>query len=255
MFKRILGSRLWIGSPAALKYRGILMKANPDLHPTLAHRLQRVLPPASFILDLGAGEGALSARLTDMGYRVLAVDQNIEQFRAVGAQFVQLNFNDSVSMAVFATEHEERFDAVVGMEVIEHVENPWDYIRLLKRLVKPAGLIAITTPNVESWASRWNYLLTGRLAHFEDADYIGSGHINPVSGWELRIIAEALGLEDIQVRDVCPLPWLWLTRNLKLMLGSFLLAPFRVLLQGPIAGDITLCLARKPGAQGLPGRA
>ncbi|MBW7924901.1 MAG: methyltransferase domain-containing protein, partial [Burkholderiaceae bacterium] len=149
------------------------------------------------------------------------------------------------------SQHEGQFDAVIGMEVIEHVENPWEYLRLLKRMAKSGGLIVVTTPNVESWASRWNYLLTGRLTHFEDGDYIGSGHINPISSWEFRLSAEALGLVNIRTYETCRLPLIWITRNLRLMIGSFILAPIRFALTGRISGDITLCVARKP-ADGAP---
>jgi SAM-dependent methyltransferase len=132
------------------------------------------------------------------------------------------------------------------MEVIEHVENPWEYVRLLNSLAKPGGLLVITTPNVDSWASRWNFLVTGRPYHFEGGDETLSGHINPVAAWELRLITERLNLADVQFFQLCRLPAIWITRNLRLMGGSILLAPFRWLLSGPTAGDITLCLARKP---------
>ena len=246
MFKRIFGSLIWLGSPESMKYKGIVMKANPNLHPELAERLRVVLRRGSSVLDLGAGQGAFSMRLKDSGYEVLAVDQDAANFHATGIPFVQLNFNDSASVAKFASENEGRFDAVIGMEVIEHVENPWDYVRLLKCLAKPAGLIVVTTPNVESWVSRWNYLFSGRLSHFEDEDYTGSGHINPVSPWELRLIAESLNLTNVQVFEACRLPVFWVTRNLRLMVGSFVLAPIRLLMAGRVGGDITVCIACKP---------
>ena len=248
MFKRILGSLVWLGSPESKTYEGILMKANPDLHPELAARLRVALSPGANVLDLGAGEGALSMRLKDLGYEVLAVDRDATNFRAVEIPFVQLNFNDAALVAHFAIENERRFDAVIGMEVIEHVENPWDYLRLLKRLVKPGGLVVVTTPNVESWASRWNYLITGRLSHFEDEDYTGSGHINPISPWELQMIVETLELTDIQVFELCRLPVLWVTRNIRMMIGSLVITLIRPLLSGRIAGDITVCMARMPDA-------
>lgn len=251
MFKRILGSFIWLGSPESKTYKGILMKANPDLHPELADRLETVLPPGSKVLDLGAGQGALSLRLKDLGYEVLAVDQDATNFRADEIPFVQLNFNEGTSVANFAAENEGRFDAVIGMEVIEHVENPWDYLRLLKRLAKEGGLIVVTTPNVDSWVSRWSHLISGRLSHFEDQDYVGSGHINPVSPWELTLIAESIGLVDVKISQVCHLPFFWITKNYRFMIGSFVISPIRFLMSGHTSGDITVCMARKPSFPSL----
>lgn len=251
MFVRLFGSFVWIGSPVAKDYKGLVMKANPDLHPELSAQVRSVLPPGASILDFGAGQGALSMRLQDEGYSVFAADKDIENFRASSVPFVQIDFNDSASVERFVVENTDRFDAVIGMEVIEHVENPWEYIRLLRTLVKPGGHIFVTTPNVESWVSRWNFLMRGRLAHFEDGDYIASGHINPVSSWELSLILRELGFIDVQTRDICSLPLIWITRNLRLMLGSLLLAPLRWALSGRTEGDITLCFARRPeSAQG-----
>src|SRR4029453_14716321 len=44
-------------------------------------------------------------------------------------------------------------DLVVSLETIEHVENPWAFMRGLARIVKPGAWLAPTTPNQLSWLS------------------------------------------------------------------------------------------------------
>lgn len=245
MFKRPFGDLIWIGSPTAMSYKGILMKANPDLHAELAEYISGVIPLGSKVLDMGAGQGAFSMRLNDLGYQVLAVDQNATCFLPKDIPFVQLDFNDSAAVQEFANDHASQFDVVIGMEVIEHVESPWDYIRLLSKLATSDGHIIITTPNADSWVCRWTHLLTGRMYHFEDGDYRTSGHINPVPSWELSIISERLGLHIREMRQLCRLPLIWLTRNINIMIGSIVMALITFLIKGPTKGDIILYHAVK----------
>jgi len=40
-----------------------------------------------------------------------------------------------------------RFDTIIAAEFIEHVENPYDFLRSLKPYLKPHGKVIISTPN------------------------------------------------------------------------------------------------------------
>ena len=149
-----------IGTKKNAYYKGILVKADASLHDDVATILQNKISKGK-ILDLGAGEGALSQRLTDLGYEVLSADMNKEDFKASNT-FHQINFNNQNEINKFAADNSNVFDAVLGVEVIEHVENPWEYVRLLKSMLKTDGFIIITTPNISSWLSRLNFLFKGQ---------------------------------------------------------------------------------------------
>jgi SAM-dependent methyltransferase len=248
MFKPLLANLLWVGSPSADRYRDILMKAHPGLHGELSELLTTRIPLGARVLDLGAGHGAFSRRLTDLGFSVLAVDQDEASFQATEVEFRRVDFNDPAAVAEFTQAQQGQFDAVIGMEVIEHVENPWEYVRLLTRLAKPGGLVVVTTPNVQSWVAQWNQLVSSRPYHFELGDETSSGHINPVPSWELLLIARRTGLTDGTIVGLCRLPWFWVTRNVKLMLGGVLMLPFMIVGRHMIAHDIVALIARKPAS-------
>lgn len=63
------------------------------------------------------------------------------------------------------------FDVIVSSEVIEHLENPRAMYRDLFRLLKPGGLLIVTTPNQESIRSLSALLLAGHFAYFSDNCY------------------------------------------------------------------------------------
>lgn len=187
-----------IQTKPVMYYKGIRIKADTGLHEQLEEIVLRNLDKNKKILDFGCGEGALSQRLKDDGYQIYSVDINAEDFKA-DTQFEALDFNNAAMVSEFYRKHHEEFDLVMGIEVIEHVENPWDYMRNLKSLVKPGGLILVSTPNITSYYSRIRFLFYGRFHQFDDVDRV-YGHINPISLDEIEWIGKKLELETVDIR-------------------------------------------------------
>ncbi len=216
----------WITTKPVQYYKDLRVMADTGLHDQLATIVDSILPKRSRILDFGAGEGALSQRLDDMGYQVYSVDVDQEKFKA-RTEFRKVNFNNPDDLSSFIREHWESFDLVLGIEVIEHLENPWKFIRDLRNLVKKGGWVLISTPNIASWFSRVKFFFLGRFHQFEDGDR-HYGHINPISEDELKLICETSGLLIEKMIPGGWLPRLWLNRsptvfllNLFGFLGSF----------------------------------
>lgn len=188
-------SVIQIGTNPVGSYDGILMRANPALHEEALRILTRHSASGARVIDIGSGQGAFAARLRDNGYSVISVDKNPSDFRASGVDFVAVDFDSSEQIEAFGRDHREGYDVAVGMEVIEQVENPWEYCRFLFSLVRPGGVVLLTTPNAESIQSRMDFLFSGTFVHFGKEDYVQSGHINPLTFQDLHIIADAVGAE------------------------------------------------------------
>lgn len=226
-------------------YKGILEKADPGLHAQVMTILNESVCRNSVILDMGAGEGAMSQRLYDAGYKVMALDMDKYSFKAVGPEFRQMNFNDLDQVNQFAEKFEEYYDVVLGIEIIEHIENPWSYIRLLKRMVKKGGKIIITTPNTTSWLSRINFLFTGEFWSFNNITADEYGHISPITPWELELIFKREELKNIKLYNGGHLPCLWITSN-HLVIISEMLAPFlRPFMKGISCGWCVIAVGEK----------
>jgi 2-polyprenyl-3-methyl-5-hydroxy-6-metoxy-1,4-benzoquinol methylase len=239
-----LGKRILIGNKSLQYYKNLLIRADLGLHEQAAKKIQEILKPNCKILDLGAGEGAMSKRLIDMNYEVVSIDVNKEEFNCKEATFYQVDFNSSEALEKLTVKFENQFDLVLGMEVIEHVENPWQYIRLLKKMLKDKGYLLITTPNITSWLSRIIFLFTGKFHQFSDID-LDYGHIAPISEWELRVILKKENFKKIKIYPAGTLPAVWLQKSKKYLFYNFTALIFRLFMKGIKDGWCIMCLAQK----------
>jgi SAM-dependent methyltransferase len=100
------------------------------------------------------------------------------------------------------------FDAVLSLEGIEHVFNPSLLFDELSRVLKPGGMLIITTPNLQNLATRWQHLCCGYPFQFDPFDKIplkhteigDKGHISPVFYTQLRYYAENHDMEVLAPR-------------------------------------------------------
>lgn len=235
--------KIYIGSKKHEYYKDLLMMVDLGMHEKIAETLVKEIKPGANILDLGSGQGALSQRLVDLGYNVISVDKDENNFKCRGAQFVKVNFDKLQEVESFVTKYENYFDAVIGIEVIEHVENQWEYIRTLYKMCKPGGCVIISTPNVTSWLSRLNFVLNGKFHQFGDAD-LEYGHISPLTSWEFELILKRTGFKNIKLTGIGTLPPIYIT-SIKTALASFLMLPLRLIMKGQIDGWCIMAVGRK----------
>jgi len=174
-------------------YKGLRMYAIAGLHEFVAQKVVQTLKPSSTLLDLAAGSGAMSLRLHDLGFQVTATDIVPDNFRLHDRMpFVSANLNKD-----FSREISPRYDAVMAVEIIEHIENPRHFLRECYALLKPGGVLALSTPNLDSPVSKAMYARFGTFQAFTDADYKNSGHITPVGPWYLSHCVRETGFETL----------------------------------------------------------
>jgi 2-polyprenyl-3-methyl-5-hydroxy-6-metoxy-1,4-benzoquinol methylase len=141
------------------------------------------LPCGSIILDVGGGAGHFAKTLSNYFDYVHLIDfaPTIQSKRII---CTSANLNNSLPYS------DNSFDAVVCLEVIEHLENPRHFVREIARILKGNGRCLITTPNQISLYSRLYLLLRGQFQQFQDSTY--PAHITALLPIDLlRISAEA----------------------------------------------------------------
>ncbi len=100
---------------------------------------------AASVLEAGCGLGYFTYALKRGGYNVLGIDVSQEAITKATRAYGDLY--KTVSVESFARSSEKAFDAVVMVEVIEHLENPVAAIEDALRLLSPGGCLVLTTPN------------------------------------------------------------------------------------------------------------
>ena len=101
------------------------------------------------ILDIGCGGGLLAEPMARLGADVVGADaaeRNIPVAQ-VHAQQSGLDIDYRHTTAEAMAEAGEKFDAVLNMEVVEHVASPIDYLTACHDLLKPGGLHICSTIN------------------------------------------------------------------------------------------------------------
>ena len=204
-------------------YRGLPIFAAPGLHETAADLLAGVIAPAARVLELGAGSGAMSLRLADRGFRVVASDLFAESFKPDAIAFRTTDLNTA-----FAAQWPDGFDAVMALEIAEHLENPRHLLRQVRALLPIGGHLVLSTPNIANPVSQALFLRSGQFQWFRDADYREQGHITPISPWMLEQALRETGFA-IRSEHAVSNPF---RRVRKLGLGVRLLAPCCALFSG-----------------------
>jgi 2-polyprenyl-3-methyl-5-hydroxy-6-metoxy-1,4-benzoquinol methylase len=83
-------------------------------------------------------------------------------------------------------------DVVAAVETIEHLENPWAFMRRLAAVARPGGWVVVTTPNQLSGLSLLTLATRRRFSAFQDAHY--PAHRTALLESDLKRAAEAAGL-------------------------------------------------------------
>jgi len=197
-------------------YDNQLIKADTGLHGQIFDIIQNRFHDRDInILDIACGDGALSSRLSDHGYlNINAVDiESKLPIMEKGIKFSKLDLNNQNEFEEFAHSNKEKYELILGIETIEHLENPWNYLRSLKIMLKKSGIILISTPNISSIYSKISFLTKNIFFQFGEDD-LSYWHINPISSFEMVTIINHLNLKLIEKTTGGTYPILWLKRNI-----------------------------------------
>lgn len=145
------------------------------------------------ILDIPAGNGLLSEKLSQFGFQVTSVDINEEK-----PYFVKVNLEEKLPFP------NESFDYTICLEGLEHVISPTQTIIEIIRVTKTGGSVIISLPNIQNIFSRLCFLFSGELYQFKAKNFrilkqeeplCDRLHISPLTYYQLLYLFKQHGCE------------------------------------------------------------
>jgi 2-polyprenyl-6-hydroxyphenyl methylase/3-demethylubiquinone-9 3-methyltransferase len=180
-------------------------QADPPHQPLYLDLVIRYLTQAGarHVLDAGCGDGNFAASLHEAGFTMYGIDSSPGGIAKAQSRYPSIRFaNGSIYEEMPAV------DAIICIEVIEHLYSPVQFVRRARAAIKPGGLFIVTTPY-------WGYLknvllaLTNRIDRAVNPLWEG-GHIKHFSYRTLRMLLEQNGFDFVAFHGVGrPIPYCW----------------------------------------------
>jgi len=222
------------------KYKGLLQWTGvKGLHNEVIKYIRKYNEAESRILDLGAGNGAFSLFLKDQGYSIEAVEIEKERFKPTDIFCFNIDINQNIYEQI-----NKRFDTIVSIEVLEHIENQRHFLRQCNKLLENKGKLIITTPNIESIPGRLRFFINGNFRHFDaDPKFNEPTHINPIQSFMFNKAIAETGF-NILTHNTFPSDTFVNSKIVTFLLSS-LLARF---LKGYVYGEVHIFVLEKISA-------
>jgi len=104
-------------------------------------------PPGRTLLDVGCNNGVFLHYAEKLGYEVTGMDFNPHSLEA-GRQAFGLKRLHCCTLGEFMEKFPgEKFDVITVFEVLEHLDEPNEFIENVKGLLNPGGYIVVSLPN------------------------------------------------------------------------------------------------------------
>jgi SAM-dependent methyltransferase len=149
------------------------------------------------VLELGAGHGAITAEYAG-GREVVACDRSDGCIAALSRRFGDASNVTVVQQDLREIEDSpQRFDSVVMLNVLEHIEDDVGLLSDLRSVLEPHGRIVIYVPALNALYGKPDRML---------------GHYRRYSKWRFRAIAAQAGLQIVTLRyvNMLAIPGWWI---------------------------------------------
>jgi 2-polyprenyl-3-methyl-5-hydroxy-6-metoxy-1,4-benzoquinol methylase len=179
------------------------------------------------LLDIGCGEGAMSAAIRrDRGVReiwgVEIVEDVAEKARKNPAidRFLAGNIEELVHDLP-----ESYFDCIVAGDVLEHLVDPWATLAELRKRLKPGGRIISSIPNIRNFSFLAQLVFGGRF-RYKESGVMDRTHLRFFARKDMVDLFAGAGFEGVRVSPARKKGAL--KQALRVLLGDFITKVFLI---------------------------
>jgi hypothetical protein len=106
------------------------------------------------------------------------VDLSLDTFKLDSERY-ELDFNADFSGLLTG----KKYDAIVALEVIEHLENPLHFLRQLKLIAGPETIIFVSFPNIKMYPALVMFFKGATFGNWSPSLYWETGHQTIIPDW------------------------------------------------------------------------
>lgn len=148
------------------------------------------------VFDLGCGNGALARHLKELGIETIGCDPSETGIEFARAADPEIRLEKGTCYEDLASRFGQ-FDAVVSLEVVEHVYSPAEYAKCVNRLLNPNGIAILSTP-YHSYVKNLVLAATGKM----DAHFTALWEHGHIKFWSPRTLSILMAKNALEVEEV-----------------------------------------------------
>lgn len=163
--------------------------------------LARVDRDATNILEFGCGEGALGAAIKQrQPARVVGIELDPE-----AAAVARTRLDDVIGgdVRTLIERLADKFDFIIGGDIVEHLDDPWEFLRTLRKVARADTKLLLSLPNIANF-SIVSDLLVGRF----DYVYLGilcAGHLRFFTRRTIEDLLMMSGWSEVKIESQPPI--------------------------------------------------
>jgi len=177
------------------------------LYLTKVLKALRADPSVVTVLDAGCGDGNFGESLANEGYDVFGIDMSEAGIRRAQQRGVGTFALGSVYEPFGASFAMDHFDAVLAVEVVEHLYSPRIFAKNAFDALRPGGRVIVTTPYWGYWKNL-ALAVSGQIDRLHTALWDG-GHIKHWSKKTVTVLLEEQGFDVVAFTGAGRAPYLW----------------------------------------------
>lgn len=207
-------------------YKNMIENADTNVFEQVINVINTMYPTDALrILCISCGNEVFSLRLRDSRYALNIADEIIDVSNdnpndKMPFKYYQIDLNDKEQLNGLIDIYKDYFDIIIGIETLEHVENPKLYLSAISQMLYDGGHILLTVPTITNPVGRKLFYKHGEIIQFTDKE-IQTGHISVIIPHVIEKIISDVKLQIVAEYPIGLYPKFWIRPNIKSLYHSY----------------------------------